>query len=46
MTMLETSRYPIFRVLDTETVLGIIREQPSEKQRKAKVKVWKDSSSC
>lgn len=27
MTMLETYRYPIFRVLDTETVLGIIREQ-------------------
>lgn len=33
MTMLETSRYPIFRVLDTETVLGIIREQPSEKEK-------------
>lgn len=33
MTMLETYRYPIFRVLDTETVLGIIREQPSEKER-------------
>lgn len=33
MTMLETYRYPIFRVLDTETVLGIIREQPSEKEK-------------
>lgn len=33
MTMLETYRYPIFRVLDTETVLGIIKEQPSEKEK-------------
>lgn len=33
MTMLETYRYPIFRVLDTETVLGIIREQPSGKEK-------------
>ena len=35
MTMLETYRYPIFRVLDTETVLGIIRDrqQPTEKEK-------------
>lgn len=33
MTMLETYRYPIFRVFDTETVLEIIREQPSEKEK-------------
>lgn len=36
----------VFEALKDRSRSSVLNPQPSEKQRKAKVKVWKDSSSC